>query len=300
MHVRSSRLPCVNRGVATLCLDLAGQFYAFAGDHSPGTLFSAFNVKQDRLVMSKLSKYRVLIAGIVSPFAALILYELVYGALTHYSSDREKDWQFRLTASTIAMLLPFVFTVLLVWKDRRAHGFSLSGKIGLTLALLSLGLAWNPIHDGIARARQIRNQALRDVAAPAFDTLDIAGRSRRLADYYGDVVIVNVWATWCEPCRDEMPKLDQLYRDRKDKGLMVFGISDEDVPTQQKFVQQIPITYPLLTLSGKVPSLYRDIAQYPATFLVDRKGRLQPAPRPGQPFEKTLVVVNSLLSEGSH
>jgi cytochrome c biogenesis protein CcmG, thiol:disulfide interchange protein DsbE len=190
--------------------------------------------------------------------------------------------------------------VLLVWKDRRAQRFSLSGKIGLTLAVLSIGLAWNPIHDGIARARQIRNLAMRDVAAPAFDTLDIAGKPQRLADYYGDVVIVNVWATWCEPCRDEMPKLDQLYRERKDKGLMVFGISDEDVPTQQKFVQQIPITYPLLTLSGKVPSLYRDIAQYPATFLVDRKGRLQPAPGPGQPFEKTQIVVNSLLSEGSH
>jgi peroxiredoxin len=252
------------------------------------------------LLMSKLSKYRVLIAGILSPFAALILYALVYGALTHYSSDREKDWQFRLTVSTIAMLLPIALTGFLVWKDRRAQRFSLSGKIGLTIAVLSLGLAWSPIHDGITRARQIRNLAMRDVAAPAFDTLDIAGKPQRLADYYGDVVIVNIWATWCEPCRDEMPKLDQLYRERKDQGLMVFGISDEDVPIQQKFVSQIPITYPLLTLSGGVPSLYRDIAQYPATFLVDRKGRLQPAPGPSQPFEKTQAVVNSLLDERSH
>ena len=80
-----------------------------------------------------------------------------------------KDWQFRLTVSTIAMLLPFMLTVLLLWQDRRAQRFSLSGKIGLTLAVLSIGLAWNPIHDGIARARQIRNLAMRDVAAPAFD-----------------------------------------------------------------------------------------------------------------------------------
>jgi peroxiredoxin len=249
--------------------------------------------------MSKLSKYRVLIAGIFSPFAALILYVLVYGALTRYSSDREKDWQFRLTVSTIAMLLPFALTALLAWNDRRAQRFSLSGKIGLTLAVLSLGLVWSPIHDGITRARQIGNLAMRDVAAPAFDTVDIAGKPQRLADYYGHVVIVNIWATWCGPCRDEMPKLDQLYRERKDQGLMVFGISDEDVPTQRKFVQQIPITYPLLTISGKVPSLYRDIARYPATFLVDRKGRLQSAPGPSQPFEKTHAVVNSLLNEGS-
>jgi thiol-disulfide isomerase/thioredoxin len=251
-------------------------------------------------VMNKLSKYRVLIAGILSPFAALFLYALVYGALTGYSSDREKNWQLRLTVSTIAMLLPFALTALLAWKDRRAQRFSLSGKIGLTLAVLSLGLAWSPIHDGIARARQIRNLAMHDVAAPAFDTLDISGKPQRLADHYGDVVIVNIWATWCGPCRDEMPKLDQLYRERKDQGLMVFGISDEDLPTQQKFVQQIPVTYPLLTLTGKVPTLYRDIAQYPAIFLVDRKGRLQPAPGPGQPFEKTQAVVNSLLNKGSH
>lgn len=250
--------------------------------------------------MSKLSRYRVLIAGVLSPFAALILYALVYAVLTRYSADREKHWQFRLTVSTIAMLLPIALTVILVWKDRRAQRYSLSGEIGLTLAVLSLGLAWSPIHDGIVRARQIRNLAMRDVAAPAFDTVDIAGNPQRLADYQGDVVIINIWATWCPPCRAEMPKLDQLYREHKDKGLMVFGISDEDVPAQQKFVQQIPITYPLLTISGKVPSLYRNIVQYPATFLVDRKGRLQPAPAPGQPFENTQAVENPLLSEGSH
>ncbi|HEY4739650.1 MAG TPA: TlpA disulfide reductase family protein [Candidatus Acidoferrales bacterium] len=249
--------------------------------------------------MNKLSKQRVLIAGIVSPFAALILYALVYGTLTSYSSDREKDWRFRLIVSAIAMLVPLALTAFLAWKDRRAQRLTLSGKCGLALALLSLGLAWIPIHDGIARARQIRNLAMHDVAAPAFDTLDIAGKPQRLADHYGDVVIVNIWATWCEPCRDEMPKLDQLYRERKDKGLMVFGISDEDVLTQQKFVHQIPVTYPLLTLNGKVPALYRDVAQYPAIFLIDRKGQLQPAPGSGQPFEKIESVVNSLLDEVS-
>jgi peroxiredoxin len=282
------------------CFDLSAQPYAFAGNHAPGTLFSVFNVRQRGIVMNILSKYRVLIAGVLSPFAALILHVLVYGVLTRYSSDREKDWQFRLAVSTVAMLLPFVLTALLAWKDLRAQRFSRSGKIGLAVAVLSLGLAWHPIHEGIARARQIRNQAMRDVTAPAFDTLDIAGKPQRLADYYGDVVVVNIWATWCGPCRDEMPKLDRLYRERKDQGLMVFGISDEDVPTQQKFVQQIPVTYPLLTLSGTVPSLYRDIAQYPAIFLVDRKGRLQPAPGPSQPFEKTQAVVNSLLNDGAH
>ena len=60
--------------------------------------------------MNKPSRHRVLIAGTVSPFAALILYALVYGTLTSYSSDREKDWRFRLIVSAIAMLAPFALT----------------------------------------------------------------------------------------------------------------------------------------------------------------------------------------------
>src|ERR1700733_10513941 len=250
--------------------------------------------------MIKLSDYRVLISGILSPLAALFLYNLVYTTLTRASADRDKDWLFRLSLSTIAMIVPVLVTLVLAVKDSRRHALSLSGKVGLALAALSLGLAWSPVSDGITRSKQSRNLAIRDVAAPPFDTLDLLGKSQRLGDHKGEVVLVNIWATWCEPCRNEMPKLDQLYRDRKDKGLMVFGISDEDVLTQQKFVHQIPVTYPLLTLKGKVPTLYRNVAQYPAIFLIDRKGQLQSAPVSGQPFEKTQSVVNSLLNEGAH
>ncbi|MGB6683249.1 MAG: TlpA disulfide reductase family protein, partial [Candidatus Acidiferrum sp.] len=114
-------------------------------------------------------------------------------------------------------------------------------------------------------------------------------------DHKGEVVLVNIWATWCGPCRAEMPKLDQLYRDKKQEGFIVFGISDEDLPQQRKFLKQIPVTYPLLTLDGDVPSLYREIARYPAIFLIDRQGRLQPAPPPGQPFEKLQASVDALL-----
>jgi hypothetical protein len=71
--------------------------------------------------------------------------------------------------------------------------------------------------------------AMHDVAVPLFDTVDINGNVERLSDQAGKVVIVNAWVTWCGPCRSEMPKLDHLYQERKGKGLVVFGISDEDV-----------------------------------------------------------------------
>ena len=250
--------------------------------------------------MAKLSKYHVLVSGILSPLAASFLYALIYGTLTRASADREKDWLFRLSLSTLAMTVPFLVTLALAIRDRHRHALSLSGKVGLALAILSLGLAWHPVSDGITRSKQSRNLALRDVAAPPFDTLDLHGKTQRLEDQKGKVVLVNIWATWCGPCREEMPKLDRLYGERKDQGFMVFGLSDEDVDLQRKYVEQVPVSYPLLTLSGEVPNLYRDIARYPAIFLIDRRGRLQPAPGPDQPFEKVEAAVDALLNSGSY
>lgn len=249
--------------------------------------------------MLKLSKHRVLVCGILSPLVALVLYALVYATLTRFSADLEKDWLFRLSLLTLTMTVPFFATIALAITDRRRRTLSLSGKVGLALATLSLGLAWKPVSDGILRSKQTRNMAMRDVAAPPFDTVDILGNAERLSDQTGKVVLVNIWATWCGPCRNEMPKLDRLYRERKGRGFIVFGLSDEDVGVQKKYVQQVPVSYPLLTLNGKVPSLYRDIARYPAIFLIDRSGRLQPAPGPDQPFEKVEAAVDALLNSGS-
>lgn len=67
---------------------------------------------------------------------------------------------------------------------------------------------------------------------------------------------------------------------------------------QRRFVEQVPVTYPLLIVGGGVPVFYRDIARYPALFLIDRQGRLQPAPRPDEPFEKVQAAVDTLLSQG--
>lgn len=249
--------------------------------------------------MTRLSKYRVLLCGILSPLAAFFLYVLVYGTLTRYSANLEKDWLFRLSVSTLAMTVPFFMTLALAIKDHGRHAISLAGKVGLAIAFLSLALTWKPVSDGILRSRQSRNLALRDVAAPPFDTPDLQGKIQRLADEKGKVVLVNIWATWCGPCRQEMPKLDRLYREHQDQGFIVFGLSDESIDQQRKFVEQVPVTYPLLTVSGTIPNLYRDIARYPAIFLIDRQGRLQPAPGPDQPFAKVEAAVDALLATGS-
>ena len=276
--------------------------------------------------MTKPFRYLVLIIGVLSPVLAGALYLLTYNTLTSASTNREKDWLFRLVMSGLAMTVPFFATMFLAWigwRQQRAHeATSRSEKrrqqrstarateavpkavpwvarIGLIVAALSLLLLWKPISDGTSRWKQQRNLAMSGVPAPGFDTLDLDGHQQRLADHKGQVIVVNIWATWCGPCRAEMPALDRLYQQDKDQGLAVFGISSEDADLQRQFRQLVPVTYPLLTTSGDVPSLYRDIAKYPATFLIDRQGRLQPAPGPDKPFSELQAAVDQLLNASS-
>ncbi len=247
--------------------------------------------------VQNVTKYRVLLLGILSLPLALVLNVIVIQILLALSPHPENNWRFRLLVSSLVLPVPFLVTLIFALKDRRRGLLSISGKVGLGIAALSLLLLAKPAMDGLARSKQSRNMAMHDVPAPMFDTLDIEGRPQRLADYKGNVVLVNIWATWCEPCRNEMPQLDKLYQSRKVDGLVVLGISDESIETQQSFLKQVPVTYPLLTIAPGVPAFYRDIAKYPAIFLIDREGRLQPAPNQSEGFDAVARAVEKLLGE---
>jgi thiol-disulfide isomerase/thioredoxin len=202
--------------------------------------------------MVKLSKYRVLLAGILASPIAAFLGLFAYVTLTRASADRNQDFVFRLSVVTLVMTVPFLLTLLLFIGDRRRNALTLSGKIGFALALLSLGLTWLPGRGLVARMH--RNVATREARAPLFETIDIFGESHRLQDHLGEVVVINAWGTWCPPCKKEMPALDEMYQKRKNEGLIVFGLSTEDAELQRKFVkEQVHVTYPLLTPSGNVP-----------------------------------------------
>lgn len=246
--------------------------------------------------MSKSSTKRTLFAGILSPILAVAVGIGVYTVLTRASVDLEGDFTFRLSTTAVAMALPFLLTLFLAVADIRRGAFARAGKIGLACAVLSLGLAWLPVKALYDRAQQVSNLQLSGVVAPLFDTVDLNGVRHRLADHRGKVVLVNIWATWCGPCRREIPEIDRLYQRRKDEGFMVFGISTEDAGLQQGFAKNVEVSYPLLTVEGEVPEIYRQVVQYPANFLIDRQGNLQPAPSAEQPFEKLESAVGALLS----
>ena len=107
-----------------------------------------------------------------------------------------------------------------------------------------------------------------------FTLTDLSGKSWTLRDLRGKVVMLNFWATWCPPCRKEMPDLEALHVRFAPQGLVVLGISDEDAGKVKPFIEQQKISYPVLLDPGrKVTELFQ-IDGIPKTFIYDREGKI--------------------------
>lgn len=111
--------------------------------------------------------------------------------------------------------------------------------------------------------------------APDFHAVDLAtGQPRTLADYRGKVLLVNIWATWCEPCRVEMPALERLYHLVPDSGFRLVSVSIDkgDTSTVTAFAREFGLTFPILqNKSGDIQDLYQTTG-VPESFVVDRNG----------------------------
>jgi peroxiredoxin len=111
--------------------------------------------------------------------------------------------------------------------------------------------------------------------APDFVLTDANGRETRLSAYRGKVVLLNFWATWCAPCKEEVPWFVEL-QNTYGKDLAVLGVSmDEDGwSSVRPFLDQHGVNYPIMLQSSTLPALYRDVKRLPTTFLVDREGKI--------------------------
>ncbi|HXJ90544.1 MAG TPA: TlpA disulfide reductase family protein [Candidatus Binatia bacterium] len=107
-----------------------------------------------------------------------------------------------------------------------------------------------------------------------FTLADLQGKAWRLGDLKGKVVLVNFWATWCPPCRKEMPDLQALYDKYKDQGFVVLSISDEDAAKVAPFVAERKITYPVLLDPGRKVNEAFVVEGIPKSFVYDREGKL--------------------------
>ncbi|MDF1782336.1 MAG: TlpA disulfide reductase family protein [Alcanivoracaceae bacterium] len=117
-----------------------------------------------------------------------------------------------------------------------------------------------------------------EVSGPAkdFTLKSTDGSNVKLSELRGEVVMINFWASWCGPCRQELPLLDAIYKEYKDYGFTLLGVNvDEKKEAADKLLTQIPVTFPVLyDPTSSVTELY-DVDAMPSTILVDRDGNMR-------------------------
>jgi thiol-disulfide isomerase/thioredoxin len=116
------------------------------------------------------------------------------------------------------------------------------------------------------------------VPAPNFNLSDLQGRAVQLTDFKGKVVLLDFWATWCAPCRSEMPMLQALHNQFRDRGFEVVGISVDEVDPEQvvpAYVKKAGFNYTQLLSDEKVQESYGPIRGIPTFLLIDREGKIR-------------------------
>jgi len=123
----------------------------------------------------------------------------------------------------------------------------------------------------IGCASGIKKGTLVGQAAPDFTLKDLNGNRVSLSDFKGKVVVLNFWATWCGPCREEMPHIDVLYQKYKDQGLVVIGINAERNHEKVEEFAKAKVSYTVL-LDGERQGREYGVTGIPSTFYIDKRG----------------------------
>ncbi len=112
-------------------------------------------------------------------------------------------------------------------------------------------------------------------SAPEFQLPNVAGGEGALSDYRGQVILLNFWATWCKPCKDEMPSMERLYKLLKPEGFELLAVSvDEDAEPVVAFRDRFKLTFPIfLDAENEVSNRYQTF-RFPETLLIDRNGKI--------------------------
>jgi len=171
-----------------------------------------------------------------------------------------------------------------------------------TIALVSLlayGLASGngetTLDDAVARGER--------PAAPALDLPPLGGApaGKSLADYRGKVVVLNIWASWCTPCREESPLLERWHRRITPRGGLVLGVDVQDIDSDaRRFIRDYKLSYPhVRDKEGDDVRADYGVVGYPETFVIDRQGRVAALQR--GPVDDAFMrqAVEPLLSEGA-
>ncbi|MFK8048501.1 MAG: TlpA family protein disulfide reductase [Halioglobus sp.] len=109
-----------------------------------------------------------------------------------------------------------------------------------------------------------------------FTLKSASGENVKLSEFRGQVVLINFWASWCGPCRQEMPHLDAIHKKYEPLGFTVFGVNvEQDREMADKILRDIPVTFPILFDDDNTVSKLYDVDAMPVTVLVDRNGQVR-------------------------
>jgi peroxiredoxin len=145
--------------------------------------------------------------------------------------------------------------------------------------ILILGLAWifvSADRSGNSTAGRIPAPQ-KGFLAPDFELQTLTGETIKLADLRGQAVVINLWTTWCPPCREEMPTLEKMYKEYQDQGLVILGVNmtyQDDPQAILTFVQKYGLTFPiLLDETEQVGNVYQ-LKSLPSSYFTKRDGTI--------------------------
>ena len=150
----------------------------------------------------------------------------------------------------------------------------LIAAIAFTALYYSLYLQINKYMQSASRDEQVDFTKWEGVKAPDISVRTLDGQTIKLSDLKSKRVVLDFWATWCPPCRKEIPHFIQLYNQTSRDNLVIVGISDEDTKTLEDFVKKNNVNYPIASAKN-LSSPYSDIQAIPTTFFIDRQGIIQ-------------------------
>jgi len=159
-------------------------------------------------------------------------------------------------------------------------------KHGLTSLLMLLAMT---VSAGVVQA-----------PAPDFTLKSDSGANLKLSELRGEVVLINFWASWCGPCRQEMPVLSELHDKYKDMGFTVLGVNvEENSGAARKLLRDMPVSFPVLFDNDSTVSKKYDVVAMPSTVLVDRDGNVRYLHKGYKPGEEDIYLekVRSLIRE---
>ena len=161
-----------------------------------------------------------------------------------------------------------------------------------------------PIEGGEEAQRVTYRRVTINAPAPAFRLIDLEGRAHSLPDYQGKVVFLNFWATWCGPCKVEMPAMEALYQDFQSQGLEILAVSvdQQGAAVTRPFKEAMGLSFPILHDSDYQVGLTYGARTLPMTYVIDRKGIIRQRVFGARDWnsQEARTVMRTLLQEPYH